>query len=56
LLKILIISFGWFKTKIIVNNKIKRVNKLTNLKLFLIKTPTINKNIIDKDKNNSGKI
>ena len=40
----------------IENIKHKIVNKLTNLKLFLKKTPTINNVITESDKNNSGNI
>ena len=37
-------------------HKTKIVNKFTNLKLFLTKTPIINNVIIEIDKTNSGNI
>ena len=40
----------------IANTKHKIAKRFTNLKLFLIKTPSINSVIMDKDKNNSGNI
>ena len=45
-LAIFMISFGWFRTRTIANIKLKVVSKFTNLKLFLIKTPNIKRNII----------
>ena len=43
-------------TNTIVNAKLASVHRFTSLKLFLIKTPIIKRNIIVNDKNNSGNI
>ena len=56
LLKIFTTASSWFKTKANIKTKLKIANKLTSLKLFLINTPSINKNIIAPDINSSGNI
>ena len=55
-LKTLFTSLVWFKTNIIVKIIEKIVSKFTNLKLFLINVPSINKDIIANDKKSSGNI
>jgi len=55
-LKTFITSLSWFTTKANVNININIVIKFTRLKLFLTKTPVINRDIIDKNINNSGNI